>query len=111
MDIVHDRLKCQSMADDGVVDDASGSHLCRPPSLALEWQRQGLGVLVLVEPALNTKEAMASLLLGMELMSSAMTYATSSRSLTPEFPPGVIVNSMISATKGTWYPGYRYSHK
>jgi hypothetical protein len=61
------------MADAEVVDDASVGSLHRPPRLALKGQGHGLGTLVLVEPALITKEAMESRLLRMELLSSSMT--------------------------------------
>jgi hypothetical protein len=63
------------MAGDEVIDDAYAGSLCHPPNLALKRQGQGLGSLVLVEPALITKEAMESFLLGIELLSSSMTCA------------------------------------
>jgi hypothetical protein len=62
------------MADVEVVDDTSSGSLCRPPGLALKWQGQSLGPLVLVEPALITKGAKESCLLGTEILSSAMTF-------------------------------------
>jgi hypothetical protein len=67
MDTVHGRLKCRSMADAEVINDASAGSLCCPPSLALKRQGEGLGLLVLVEPALITKGAKESCLLGMKL--------------------------------------------
>jgi hypothetical protein len=55
------------MADADVIHDASAGSLCRPPSFALKRQGQGLGLMVLVEPALITKEALESCPLGTEL--------------------------------------------
>jgi hypothetical protein len=55
------------MADAEVINDASTGSLCRPPSVTLKWQGQGLGLMVLVEPALITKGARESCLLEMEL--------------------------------------------
>jgi hypothetical protein len=55
MDIIHGRLKCRSMAEAEVVDDASCGRLCRPSGLAPKWSRQGLGALVLVESDLAPK--------------------------------------------------------
>jgi hypothetical protein len=67
------------MADGEVGYESSPGSLCRLPSLAPKWQGQGLDALALIEPALITKEAMESRLLGTELLSSAMMCAVPAR--------------------------------
>jgi hypothetical protein len=73
MDVVHGRLKCRYMADAEVVNDSFAGSLYHPPSLALQRQGQGLGLLVLIEPALITKGQRNLVSSGRSFVSSAIT--------------------------------------